>query len=466
MATDEVLEDEIDYLWHPTDEEYTSEITSQMWAELFQDPAFTSTDAYKSIICLRDYGAPATFQQLSIRYRAAMGRYRRWLSDAARTACQRFGIAAPSKDQFGMDEWWPVLYQTRATGKPGAGIFEMQLRDEVLDAFQTIEEEQKKERRAEKAQQLQYIEQLERRRQEERARAAEEAKKATEAKRPRAVVTKKQETPQATEGDQKKADERQTATTAENHQMSSPQPVVAPQAPQAAKHEGLTALREFLELVDRPWMAENLMVTDEAFDGSIDYAGRYASRLQQALLELMVSDPALTEATLARALGDPSVEHLQAVLSGKAIPEFSYLDRIAATLFVGTMRLEASDANVDAYPMFVTYAEVHGTKSTAQLAKEVDAVTAVRYVVDDSPDRRTVVVMGFGAGRACLLSRVPVASAGHRGQSPELDAFMRLVDEIDSQIANRGVTRTSTQVSGAEFAQLIAGSTWPGTLLP
>ena len=208
------------------------------------------------------------------------------------------------------------------------------------------------------------------------------------------------------------------------------------------------------------------MVTDEAFDGSIDYAGRYASRLQQALLELMVSDPALTEATLARALGDPSVEHLQAVLSGKAIPEFSYLDRIAATLFVGTMRLEASDANVDAYPMFVTYAEVHGTKSTAQLAKEVDAVTAVRYVVDDSPDRRTVVVMGFGAGRACLLSRVPVASAGHRGQSPELDAFMRLVDEIDSQIANRGVTRTSTQVSGAEFAQLIAGSTWPGTLLP
>ena len=35
MATDEVLEDEIDYLWHPTDEEYTSEITSQMWAELF-----------------------------------------------------------------------------------------------------------------------------------------------------------------------------------------------------------------------------------------------------------------------------------------------------------------------------------------------------------------------------------------------------------------------------------------------
>ena len=466
MATDEVLEDEIDYSWHPTDEEYTSEITSEMWAELFQDSSFTATDAYKSIICLRDYGAPATFQQLSIRYRAAMGRYRRWLSDAARTACQRFGIAAPSKDQFGMDEWWPVLYQTRATGKPGAGIFEMQLRPEVLDAFQAIEDQQKKERRAEKAQQLQYIEQLERQRQEERARAAEAARKATEARKPKAVVTKKQEAPQPLEGTEKKADEVQAQPAPEPREKAQPKPVRTPQAPQTTKGDDLPALREFLALVDRPWVAENLMVTDDGFDGTVDYAGRYSSRLQQALLELMVTDPALTEATLARALGDPSVEHLQAVLSGAAIPEFSYLDRIAQTLFVGTMRLEAADPNIDAYPMFVTYGEVHGAKSASELAKEADKISAIRYVVDDSPDRRTVVVVGFGPGRACLISRIAVPSAGHRGQSPELDAFMGLVDELDMQISDKGVTRTSTQVSGAEFSQLIAGTTWPGTLLP
>ena len=143
--TEEVAPEEIevDYSWHPSDEEFTSPITAEQWAELLGDPAFLDTDAARAVRCLYEYGEPATFQQLSIRYRGTMGRYRRWLSDAAQAAGDRFGIGAPQQDRFGMDEWWPLLYRTRATGKPGAGIFEMELRDEVTEAFGLIEQQER-----------------------------------------------------------------------------------------------------------------------------------------------------------------------------------------------------------------------------------------------------------------------------------------------------------------------------------
>jgi hypothetical protein len=136
-------EEEIDYSWHPSDEEFTSPITSDQWAELLGDATFSETDAARAMRCLRDYGGPATFQQVSIRYRGTMGRYRRWLNEAAQAAGQRYGGPAPQKGQFGMDEWWPLLYCVRNTGKPGAGIQEMLLRPEVRDAFEVIAEQER-----------------------------------------------------------------------------------------------------------------------------------------------------------------------------------------------------------------------------------------------------------------------------------------------------------------------------------
>ena len=138
---EEEPEEEIDYEWHPTEDEFTSPITAEQWAELLGDASFADTDAARAVRCLHEYGGPATFQQLSIRYRGTMGRYRRWLAEAAHVAGDRYGVPAPQQDQFGMDEWWPLLYVTRNTGKPGAGIVEMVLRPEVEEAYEIIAEQ-------------------------------------------------------------------------------------------------------------------------------------------------------------------------------------------------------------------------------------------------------------------------------------------------------------------------------------
>lgn len=495
MAAADILEEDIDYTWHPTEDEFSSPLTVDQWVELFRDESFAATDAAKAVVCLRDYGSPATFQQLSIRYRGTMGRYRRWLGEAARAAGERFGIPAPQQDQFGMDEWWPLLYQTRTAGKPGAGIFEMRLRPEVVEAYERIAEDELKAKRAENARQLQRIEQLERARQEERKRAAEQAAKAMREQEQREKLEAlEQDVPPVTKA-------QESVGTPDEVQPSSAVPADAPlppkaEQPQPVEHEdqvareaaaepapatdvvgeGLPAVRAFLALVeDKGTRGDSKVVaaTEPSVTLSldvvapVDYALRYAERMRYALALMRDAHPGIGAATLARALGDESVREFQDILNGQTIPSFSYLDNVRDRLFWNLDRLEVVDGHEETLPVFLSLHEVRGTSGVVEaLLSDDDPVREIAYVVDDSSEgHRTAVVVRWERVRCALLWRKSVQGAARRDDSKWSDAIVRLVEELDGYARERGVARISCHVNAADWDRLMAGRMWPGRLL-
>lgn len=142
-----------DYSWHPSLEEFDPQLTPEDWLALLDDPAVFDEDGLRAVECLHEFGVPTTLQQLSVRYRGTMGRYRRWLNTTAERVGRRLGIEAPEHDQFGNDEWWPLLYQRRGIGKAAANQHELRLRDELAQALDMRAAVKKKvQRRAEQAQ--------------------------------------------------------------------------------------------------------------------------------------------------------------------------------------------------------------------------------------------------------------------------------------------------------------------------
>lgn len=142
-STDKAEELVTDHSWHPSIEEFDPGITTEEWLEMLDDPTVFDEDGLHAVECLHAFGGPTTLQQMSVRFRGTMGRYRRWLNTTAQRVGRRRGIAAPRQDQFGNDEWWPLLYQRRAIGKVGANVHELRLRDELADAL-TLREANKK----------------------------------------------------------------------------------------------------------------------------------------------------------------------------------------------------------------------------------------------------------------------------------------------------------------------------------
>lgn len=484
-------EEEIDYTWHPNEDEYVSPLTVEQWAELLSDEAFMESDAGRAVRCLREYGEPATFQQLSIRYRGTMGRYRRWLAEAAQTAGMRFGVAAPQKDQFGMDEWWPLLYQIRNAGKPGAGIFEMTLRNEVEGAFLQLEEEERLAKRAENARQLKRIEQLERARKEERQRAGiRRAETLSQAKPQEETRVKPSEaqaesrggvqdsSPSGTDDSQKviqrPARNEQGAVSIPMSKIRAVDSVVdaVAQAPEDSGPEQLPAMNAFLQRMEQSPRKGTRFVTKEAVAQEtqrdvavpIDYARRYAERLRYAFSLMHAQVPSLTLAGIARELGDESVERLQKIVNGQMLPAFAYLDILRKRMYVNVDRLEVPDGFEEELPAFVTLEEVCGARGVGSLLIE-DVPCEVAYVVDDSDDRRTGVVIRFSDVRCALLTRVAVRGAVPRATSPELESFIRMVDELDGFARAHDALRTSRQVTAADWDALVAGRVWPGRLL-
>ncbi|MBR3225539.1 MAG: hypothetical protein IKF78_09465 [Atopobiaceae bacterium] len=486
VAEPEEEEVEIDYTWHPTEEEFSSPITAEQWAELLGDPSFAETDASKAVRCLRDYGGPATFQQMSIRYRGTMGRYRRWLSEAAQAAGERFGVPAPQKDQFGMDEWWPLLYRTRATGKPGAGVFEMELRPEVEEAFSLIEEQERQAKRAENARQLKRIEQLERARREERERSAAQVVKAESPARevaksepiptpaPAATPNTKVEPPQQAKPTRRSGLEPSSSSMRTVEEIVGLKRAVPDVHKPDAHIPSFVALNEFLDVLAQADSAggsrfvssstsdEDLVPFDAT--GPLDYALRYADRLRGVLALMREGDSGVTAAAVARVAGDKNVEHVQDILNGQRIPDFSYLDTLKEKLYVNPAYLEAPDGRETSIPAFCTYQELldeHGVR--ADLNEDTPA--EIVYVVDDSHERRTGVILRFSALRCVLLSRVAVEAETKRGESEKLDAFVRMVDELDTFARDNSILRTSRQIGEADWDRLVSGQMWPGSLL-
>lgn len=453
VAQEVEAEEEIDYDWHPTEDEYVSPLTAEQWAELFSDARFCESDAAQAVRCLRAYGEPATFQQLSIRYRGTMGRYRRWLGEAAQAAGERFGVAAPQQNQFGMDEWWPLLYQTRNTGKPGAGIFEMALRPEVEDAFLLIEEQERQARRAENARNLQRIEQLERARQEERERRAAEVAAAVPAQAPEP---------------EPEPESVQEAVEPQQEAEATPAPAAAPQPEPEVTDvfiPVLSALQEYLKAIapeQRAGASRYIAASQDSVDvpldvaAPLDYALRYAERLRYVLALMRDAIPGISAATVARELEDESVAQLQEVLNGQRIPTFAYLDGLRECLCVNVERLEASDGWADNLPAFCTLQELYSPEEVADLLVS-DPPTEIAYVVDDAPERHTGLIVRFAGLRCALLTRTAAEA--------QEDEFLRMVDELDDFARVRGVARSSRSVSAAQWDALVAGTLWPGKLL-
>ena len=540
-VVDEELEEEIDYTWHPNEDEYVSPLTSEQWADLLRDESFAQSDAGRAVRCLREYGEPATFQQLSIRYRGTMGRYRRWLSEAAQTAGERYGVPVPQQNQYGMDEWWPLLYQTRNAGKPGAGIFEMALRPEVEQAFLQLEEEERQAKRAENARQLQRIEKLERARQEERRRAAvtQTEPEISSMTVPRAGTAGEQRS-NATPGLSAETDatssvfanvdskavatQDQTQAEGSDATMSSSPSLASgvvsipmsrfrtqeegrqrTSAEEGAKLVGegalspadnethapvgaggdvsapveqvpaeplLPATREFLSLMNESPVRGTRFVGQTERGGRavvdaaapVDYALRYAERIRSAIALMREAEPTITLAAIARELGDESVEQIQNVVNGQIIPSFAYIDVLHLRAFLNTERLEAPNGMEDELPAFVTLHEAYGTDGVeGVLLTEVPRELA--YVVDDSDDRRTGVIIRMTDVRCVLLTRHAIRGAARRGDNTELEAFIRMVDELDGFAREHDILRTSRQVTAADWDDLVAGRTWPGALL-
>ena len=489
---------EVDYDWHPTEEEYVSPLTAEQWAELISDEAFAETDAADAIRCLRDYGEPATFQQLSIRYRGTMGRYRRWLSEAAQAAAERFGVPAPQQDQYGMDEWWPLLYQTRTTGKIGAGVFEMLLRPEVDEAFELIAEQERQAKRAENARNLKRIEQLERARQEERQRKAERAAAKQEEQRreeerkreaARAQAAADQRAAQAAEEAEAKA--RAAEEKPQDRKTSEPKtgkskPSARSKAEQPAEQAfeqyvqkatdgepGLPALLDYLKAVepaDERGGARYAQRSDAPEEAEfsevapVDYALRYAERMRHVAALMHEGAPWLNLAAVARAVGDESVEPLQSMLNGQSVPSFAYLDSLRDGIWVNVSYLEARDGLEDGLPAFCTLSEARGTEGVAS-ALLAAPPQEIAYVVDDSEGRRSAVIVRYGELRCTLLSRVAVDAKGDRRKNGALDAYMRMVDELDEFARSHGIARTTRQVTAAEWDAIAEGRAWPGIAL-
>lgn len=469
---------EIDYRWHPTEDEFVSPLTAEQWSDLLADSTFAETDAAKAVRCLRDYGEPATFQQLSIRYRGTMGRYRRWLNEAAQMAGERYGVPAPQKDQFGMDEWWPLLYLMRATGKPGANVFEMTLRPEVEEAFGLIDEQEKQAKRAENARQLQRIEQLERARREERERRAAQAAKATQethvveatpaepeiAPEPAVTVVPTPTRPMV-------RTVAQVAGTNQDAKTTTPAPAVATPSDQPAP--AFPAVNEFLSVMSSGAQGsahpinKGKDIQAVPFDaaGPLDYALRYAERLRNVLALMREGHPWISAAAVARVVGDKTVEHLQSILNGQEIPTFEYLDTLKNRLFINPEYLEATEGVEGSVPVFCTYQELLNEQGLAADLAQNGTPQEIAYVVDDASERRTGMIVRFSALCCVLLTRDAVNADFNGVKNPQLQAFVRMVDELDTYAQSAGIARTSHTVSAAEWDELASGRIWPGTLL-
>lgn len=509
-STDAFDEEEIDYRWHPTEEEFVSPLAAEQWAELLGDPSFAETDAFKAVTCLKDYGGPATFQQLSIRYRGTMGRYRRWLGEAAQAAGRRFGIPAPTQNQYGMDEWWPLLYLTRATGKPGAGVFEMVLRDEVIKGFEIIAEKEKMAKRAENQRQLQRIEQLERARAEERERRAAELAKSSARKKPKRAQpvvavpqeTASQPTPSSEQEQPPQQDQMQAQPESQQETLpveeATPQPAAAqPVAPEpvsageAALQESaqdsvvptpvkakpsakkpaqdFKALRAFLEQMETQrkehggnnGSAQDATVTFDV-TGAVDYALRYAERLRKVFSLIQAGNPGFTAAGAARELGDESVQQLQSVLNGQEIPSFAYLDQLRDRLFINIAFLEAVDGFEDTVSPFLSLQELIGSKGDVACLFE-DKPQQIVYLVDDSDMQRTGVAFVYSPLRCALLTREAVEGSVQKTTSKKgLNAYSRMASELDAYARQKGIGRRSVTITARQWDELASGAVWPG----
>lgn len=509
-------EESVDLRWHPTEDELPNPISCERWEALLKDPTVFDEDGMHAVDCLNDYGGPATLQQLSVKYRGTMGRYRKWLNGVAERAARHEGRESLGTDQFGREEWWPYLYRQRIVGKAAANVYEMLLQPELQEALRrrdAAETAERKRQEAEAAEAVRARNAEKRKAQLEAAAKAQEAAKAQAAReaeeRQRAKVAaaaaQRASEPAHTEASApaagRRADDapaRPSAATSAGRGgvvLDLPETPAASQAQPAGARasqtapQGATARRASVASGGRLDADDALVsflitmegIEREAKSGSgkapkasrarsaqgrstswrpLDYAHRYADRLADAFELIAAGLPELTVARVARELGDESVEELAGYLNGSSVPGFAYLGRLCDLLLVDEQRLEAPDSRAADLPVFCTLRERFGAEDAAR--RVWDQAQQIVFLTDDSPSRRSGIVVRFSDLSCALLERGPVNADADRHSDPALSAYVRLVREVDNRAEGGSLSRSARKVSAKEWDALAAGQMWPG----
>ena len=115
-------------------------------------------------------------------------------------------------------------------------------------------------------------------------------------------------------------------------------------------------------------------------------------------------------------------------------------------------------------PAFCTLAETYDLEAIAS-ALLATPPQEIASVVDDSKNRRSGVIVRYGDLRCALLSRGIVSARGSRSKDRVLDAYMRMIDELDEFARECGITHTTREVTASEWDAIVEGRAWPGTAL-
>lgn len=483
-------DEDVDYGWHPTQEELPDPIPTERWLAMLDDPTVFDEDGMRAVRCVNDYGGPVTFQQLSVKYRGTMGRYRRWLTGVAERAAKHEGREPLGTDQLGQEEWWPYLWRQRIAGKAMANVHEMLLQPELVEALRQHDAAGEAERKAQEQEEAL----AEAKRRSEQRRAMLEAAAKAQAEREARQQAQEAEQPAvpaerpaarrdgwAEPASEAPRDDRPAAQQAPAPaQAAKPHKLVLDPPVEGTSEPALASLTAYLKTMEgiaaergerdeqagtkaRKGRQQAKAGSQPAAAAPLDYAARYAARLREALELVSAGLPGLTAAQVARALGDESVEALQGVLNGTAIPSFAYVDRLCDLLFLNAARLEAADAQTEGLPVFCTLRERYGAEGAAAALEDSAPEQAV-FVMDDGPERRSGTILRLGELRYALVEREPVSADADRYHDPALSAYVKFVRDVDARAKSSGLETRSLKISAADWDALASGRLWPGTL--
>lgn len=469
--TGEETQEEVDRSWHPSEGELPDPIAADRWLVMLDDPTVFDEDGLHAVECVDDYGGPVTFQQLSVRYRGTMGRYRRWLNGVAERAAVHEGRGSLDLDGDGSVQWWPYLYRQRAVGKAGSHVYEMLLQPELSEALRRRKASSKE--REQERQRAQQEAEARRRADERRARleaaaraqAEREAAEAQAAARKAAAPAQEAKAPAATPA-RGRVEAPVTSRAAEDVPRHTPTPAQEPTSAgtfAATAHflETMASVGETRNKRDVRLAAQTPRRRAEGDGARLDYAHTYGRHLQEALDLVAEGVPGLTAAQVARELGDESVERLQTYLNGDAIPSFAYVDHLCDELWLDGRWLEAPGELASGLPAFATYRERHGANVDVLLRRPPREVV---FITDDGPQRRCGAILRFSGLGCVLLERQAVSADADRYQDVGLSSYIGMVREMDGLAQGTDLVTRSVKVHVDVWDDLVAGRVWPGTV--
>ena len=120
--------------WYPSEEEYSSGLTTENWLDLLKDHEVFNDTALIIVKCFKDYGGTATCAQLASKYGRNPSFYNMGSQRLAERIAKKTACLAPPEDSPG-SRWWPIVYLGKIAPKGIQGVYIWRLRKELSDAL-------------------------------------------------------------------------------------------------------------------------------------------------------------------------------------------------------------------------------------------------------------------------------------------------------------------------------------------